>query len=185
MRKLLIGILVTLALAGCGMEVAPVEEPTLLPAETTAVAIESTTAATEAAELCIRCNTNPSGGYGPSGMECADCYYGNDAILEGAYVAEFENVQITLTHHDYVDYILTYTDLTAGIILERIPMAYYNTNTPTEISMMFITEDSYPEHSGYVEIYWSEGSVFPYSYNALIDGLADTGGDYAPLNKVG
>ncbi len=183
MRKLIFGILVILTFAGCGMEI-PVET-TLAATETaleTTLPVAETTLAT--IDLCVSCKTQPSSGYGPSGMECADCYYGSDAILEGTYFAQFENVSITLTHHDYVDYILTYRDLTSGITLENIPLAYYNANTSTEISMMFVIDDSYPEHGGYVEVYWSDGSLSPYSYNALIEGLEDTDGDYSFLNKA-
>ena len=178
MVKLIIAILLMLSLTGCAAE-------TVLPATAvTMPAAETTLEITEDTVLCVSCNAQPSGGYGPSGMECANCYYGNDAILEGIYIAEFEHVQITLTHHDYVDYILTYTDLTSGITLERIPMAYYSANSDTEIAMMFFMEESYPKHSGYVEICWSESGLFPYSYNAIIDGLEGTGGDYSPLSKV-
>ena len=180
MRKLLLWFLAAFFIAGCQVSVVP--EATLPLVKTTLPAAETTT---PIIELCIVCKDRPSEGYGPSGLECADCYYGNDAMLEGAYQAEFENIQITLTHHDYVDYVLTYRDLTSGIVLERLPLTYYNANSDTEISMMFLTEDSYPEHSGYVEICWNEGGIFPYSYNALIEGLTGTGGDYAPLEKIG
>ena len=41
------------------------------------------------------------------------------------------------------------------------------------------------EYNGYIEGIWSKNSLFPYSYNATIDGLSDTGGDYSSLKKVG
>ena len=179
MRKLLLWFLAAFFFTGCQVTVVP--ETTLPQAETTLSILETTV---PIAEVCIVCKDRPSDGYGPSGLECESCYYGNDTILEGTYQAEFENIQITLAHHDYVDYILTYRDLTSGTVLERIPLTYYNANSDTEISMMFLTEDSYPEHGGYVEICWTEGGIFLYSYNALIEGLTGTGGDYAPLEKI-
>lgn len=49
--------------------------------------------------------------------------------------------------------------------------------------LVFDVSEKYPEHSGYVELYVSIGARASYNYNALIEGLADTGGEYSPLNR--
>jgi len=51
--------------------------------------------------------------------------------------------------------------------------------------LMFVIDDYYPQYSGYVEVCWMKNSLFPYSYNALIDGLDDTDGYYSDLTKTG
>ena len=132
--------------------------------------------------LCISCREQPSAGLGPSAMECEACYNWDSPIF-GTFYSDFENVKIEVTRHDYFDFCLTYTDLTSGITLENIPLAYYNMDEEYEKMLMFVVDDSYPEHSGYVELCWSGGMIDCFSYNALIEGLEDSGGFYSTMTK--
>lgn len=157
--------------------------------------------------LCISCAARPSDGMGPSGMECSKCYYKDNATcavcgydffkddmygeycstcamnpVHGTYYAYYENVKIVITYVGY-EYRLSYTDLTSGITLSGIRPSYYDTNTGADMMLVFDVSEKYPEHSGYVELYVSIGARADYHYNARIDGLADTGGEYSPLNR--
>mgnify|MGYP006967128573 CR=1 FL=1 len=159
-------------------------------------------------DLCISCQKQPSEGLGPSGMECANCYYqdydtcincGYDFLKEdlvngycvycsyvpllGTFTAEYENVKIIITYINNAGYCLTYMDLTSGITLRDMAVSYYNSDTPTDKSLMFVIEDYYPEYSGYVEFIFTGGHTHAYSYNALIEGLTDSGGYYSTLTK--
>lgn len=103
--------------------------------------------------------------------------------ITGTYLAKYEDVQIEIASDNGSEYFLTYT--ASGVTLEKIPLAYFNSNTSTEKLLMFIIDDYYPQYGGYVEVCWMENSLFPYSYNALIDGLDDTDGYYSDLTKTG
>lgn len=103
--------------------------------------------------------------------------------ITGTYLAEYEDVQIQIDSDDGISYYLTYT--ASGVTLEKIPLAYFNSNTSTEKLLMFIIDDYYPQYSGYVEVCWMKDSLFPYSYNALINGIDDTDGYYSDLTKTG
>lgn len=103
--------------------------------------------------------------------------------ITGTYLAEYEDVKISIDAENDSEYFLTYT--ASGITLEKIPLAYFNANTSTEKILMFSIDECYPQYSGYVEIYWTTDSISPYSYNAHIDGLEDTEGYYSTLIKTG
>ena len=102
--------------------------------------------------------------------------------ITGTYLAVYQDVRITITAESDSEYSLTYT--ASGVKLENIPLAYFNKNTSTEKSLMFLIDDYYPEYSGYVEVNWSKNGLFPYSYNSLIEGLDDTDGYYSTLTKT-
>lgn len=103
--------------------------------------------------------------------------------ITGTYLAKYEDVQITIDADNSSEYFLTYT--ASGVTLEKIPLAYFNSNTSTEKMLMFIIDDYYPQYGGYVEVCWMKGSLFPYSYNAMIEDLDDTDGYYSDLAKTG
>ena len=104
--------------------------------------------------------------------------------ITGDYISDYTDVKITITATNSSDYRLTYT--ASGVTLENIPLAYFNENTSTRKMIMFDVDAMYPDYSGYIEFVWGSESIFgPYSFNALIDGLAGTEGDYYPLKKVG
>lgn len=159
----------------------------------------------EGKDLCVDCHKRPSDGLGPSGMECAECYYKDNAaclgcgydfwkddmisgycnscyndVMIGSYSADFENVRITITRPEYGQYYLTYEDLSSGITLKNIPQASYGSDPSSGIILAFDLDAICPAHSGYVELTWMSGF---WSYNALIEGLEDSGGDYSPLTK--
>lgn len=103
--------------------------------------------------------------------------------ITGTYLAKYEDVEIIIEAENSSEYYLTY--IASGVTLERIPLAYFNSNTSTEKWLMFVIDDYYPEYGGYVEICWTKNSMFPYSYNAMIEGLDDTDGYYSDLTKTG
>ena len=133
--------------------------------------------------LCIVCKKNPSQGYGPSGMECYDCYSPQDEAL-GVFVAPYENVKIIIEKHDLVDYTLTYIDQNTEQVISRIPLSYYSSNSANEKWLFFdLSEYDIYGPTAYVEFCISIGARASFSYNSLIIGMADTGGYYSPLDR--
>lgn len=103
--------------------------------------------------------------------------------ITGTYIADYEDIRITITAESDSEYYLTY--MASGITLENIPLAYFSSNTAEEKWLMFYLDEYYPEYVGYVEFCWSGDSRFPYSMNAMIDRLEDTNGEYTSLTKTG
>lgn len=158
--------------------------------------------------LCVSCQKRPSEGYGPSAMECAQCYYESNATcpgcgydywkddmigdycsscyydgLIGTYYDHSLNIKIVVTSHEDYDYCMSYTDCSLGITLRNIPLAYENSDASASKSLMFQLNDYYPGYGGYVEICMYIGARAEYSYNALIDGMVDSGGYYSSLSR--
>ena len=135
-------------------------------------------------DLCVVCGKNPSEGYGMSAMECYECYQKthNDDIV-GTYYANYENVRITIEYNDTTDYVMTYEDLSAGIKISRIGLSYYSQQDTYNTGLFFDLSESGGKYKGYVEFCMSIGARAEYNYNALIEGVEDTGGYYSPLSK--
>lgn len=103
--------------------------------------------------------------------------------LTGTYLSNDGNVGITITADSDSEYYLTYT--ASGVTLENIPQAYFTRNTATQKGIMFDIDAYYPEYAGHVEFCWAEDGLYTYTYNALIDGLDGSSGDFFPLKETG
>lgn len=101
-------------------------------------------------------------------------------IVSGEYYDSTQNVGIKITTDANGEYLLSYS--ASGVSLNNIPLRFYNKNTPTDKMLMFDLGTYYPGYNGYVEFVVTGSSR--YSYNSLIDGLADSYGDYFPLEKI-
>ena len=133
--------------------------------------------------VCPTCKLNPRGTYGISGAECSACNVGG-RVLIGSFSAVYQNVRIQVMRNNKHAYTLDYYDLNTGITLKNVPMSYFNENTVDSIMIMFDVGEVYPQHDGYIEIVWQSTGGGMYSYNALIDGLTGTYGDYSTLEDV-
>ena len=92
----------------------------------------------------------------------------------GHYTAKYDDIDIVITASSSTEYYLTYS--ASGITLKDIPISHTNEN-----SLMFFSDDYYPEHAGYIEICFDD--VIGYSFNAEVAGMDGTGGYYDPLVK--
>ena len=79
---------------------------------------------------------------------------------------------------------MDYYDLNTGITLKNVHMSYFNENTVDSIMIMFDVGEVYPQHDGYIEIVWQSIGGGLYSFNAEINGLTGTYGDYSTLEDV-
>lgn len=112
--------------------------------------------------------------------------YMEDPII-GEYFGQNEDIAILLTTEDGESYYLSYTCFVTGQSLSMIPSWNITRYDDGTVSLMFQIDPYDSAHSGYVEVVIAgenaSGYLYKYEYNALIEGMEDSGGYYSPLNK--